>query len=75
MNDERIRDIEKVNKLSHNGGPCYIFWHEESGGEVHRIWDTLFLFSVAQYGGNTQYEGAFRLDEVEKLVDLAHTWT
>ena len=67
-------DISKVRSLGH-GQSCTIFWFEEGGGEVHRIWDTLLLFEIPQYGGEGRYEGSFNLDEIEKLVDIAYTWT
>lgn len=72
---EREKDIEKVKALPPFGANCTVFWHEDGGGEVYRIWDTLFLFSIPQYGGEGSFEGAFGLGDVEKLVDLAHTWT
>jgi hypothetical protein len=70
----REQDIEEAKALGH-GGNCTVFWSEEGGGDVYRIWDTLFLFSIPQYGGEGSFEGAFQLDEIEKLVDLARTWT
>lgn len=72
---EREKDIEKVKSLPPFGANCTVFWQEEGGGEVYRIWDTLLLFSIPQYGGKGSFEGAFGLDEVDKLVDLAYTWT
>ncbi len=68
------RDIAKVKALGH-GDNCTVFWHEEGGGEVYRVWDMLFLFEIPQYGGEGRYAGSFDLDGVEQLVDLAHTWT
>ena len=75
MNEERERDILKVKALPPFGGQCTVFWHDGGGGDVYRIWDMLFLFSIPQYGGDGSFEGAFSLGDVEKLVDLAHTWT
>lgn len=72
---ERDSDIAKVKALTSFNNPAYIFWHEEGGGEVHRIWDTYFLFEIPAYGGEGRFSGSFNLNEVEKLVDLAHTWT
>ena len=68
------QDISAVKSLGH-GKHCTVFWSEEGGGEVYKIWDTLFLFSIPQYGGEGRFEGAFQADEIEKLVDLARTWT
>ena len=68
------QDIQAV-KLLLQHESCVIFWSEEGGGEVHRIWNTLFLFEMPQYGGEGRFAQAFRLDEVEELVDLAYTWT
>lgn len=70
----REQDIEAVRTLGH-GGNCAVCWSEEGGGDVYRIWDMLFLFSIPQYGGEGSFEGAFNLNEVENLVDLAGTWT
>lgn len=70
----REQDIATVKAL-HPDKHCTVFWSEEGGGEVYRIRDTLLLFSIPQYGGEGCFEGAFGLNEVEKLVDLAHTWT
>lgn len=70
----RDGDIAAVKSLGHKQ-ECTVFWSEEGGGEVHRVWDTLLLFSIPQYGGEGRFEGAFSLDEVENLVDLARTWT
>ena len=70
----REQDIAAVKALGH-GGNCAVYYAEEGGGDVYRIWDTLFLFSIPQYGGEGRFEGAFDLGEAEKLVDLAHTWT
>jgi len=69
----REQDIAAVKALG-LGGNCTVFWSEGGGGEVHRIWDTLILFSIPQYGGEGSFEGTFKLAEVEKLVDLASTW-
>lgn len=46
----REQDIREVKALL-PGGNCTVFWAEEGGGDVYRIWDTLLLFSVPQYGG------------------------
>ena len=70
----KAQDIQSVKSLGH-GDSCYIFWSEESGGEVYRILDTLFLFEISQYGCAARFHQVFRLDEVEELVDLAYTWT
>ena len=70
----REQDIEAVKAIGH-GGNCAVCWSEGGGGDVYRIYDTLLLFLIPQYGGDGRFEGAFRLDEVEKLVDLAHAWT
>jgi hypothetical protein len=70
----RDEDIAAVTGLGH-GKHCTVSWSEGGGGEVHRIWDTLFLFSIPQYGGEGRFEGVFREAEIEKLVDLSRTWT
>jgi hypothetical protein len=70
----RDQDIQNVRHLSHNE-ICYVRWSEGGGGEVHRIWDWLFLFEIPLYGGAGRYVREFRLDEAESLVDLAYQWT
>lgn len=69
----REQDLEKVRALKHNDS-CYIAWCDGGGGEVHRVWDMLFLFEIPQYGGEGLYEKAFHITWAEQLVDLAHTW-
>lgn len=69
------QDLEKVKELPSFKGNCQIFWSEGRGGDVYRIWDMLFLFEIPLYGGEGRFIGAFNLDEVEKLVKTAHTWT
>lgn len=69
------QDLLKVKSLPPFNASCNVAWSEDGGGEVYRIWDVYFLFSIPQYGGEGSFEGAFGIDEVEKLVDLAHTWT
>lgn len=68
------KDLAKVTALGH-GQSCSVSWHEEGGGEVFLIWDKLVLFEIPQYGGEGRYVGTFDIDDAEKVVDLAHTWT
>lgn len=68
------QDVQAVKTLRH-GEFCNIAWLEEGGGDVYRIWNTLFLFEIPQYGGEGHFIGAFTINEVEKLVDIAHSWT
>jgi len=70
----RAQDIEAVKSLG-QGQSCTVCWSEGGGGEVYRIWDTLFLFSIPQYGGEGTFEKAYSVDEAEQLVDMARTWT
>lgn len=70
----REKDIGKVKNLTAGENTCYVNWYDGGGGAVHLIEDKLFLYSIPQYGGLAAYEGTFGLNEVEKLVDLAHTW-
>ena len=69
------QDIQKLKSLSPMNGNCQVFWFEGGGGDVYRIFDTFYLNYVTAYGGNEYFEGAFEIEDVEKLVDLAHTWT
>ena len=71
---ERDEDIAKVKALGHMG-ECDIFMREEGGGNVFRIWDTLFLFEIPQYGGQPRFQDAYGTDDAEKLVDCVHSWT
>ena len=68
------QDIQEVNLLL-PGGSCHVAWSEEGGGKVHRALDTLYLFSIPQYGGEDRLEGEFRLKDAGELVKLAHAWT
>lgn len=72
--NEFEEDVEAVKKL-HDGKVAYIAWSEESGGEVHRIWDDYFLFSIPLYGGEGNYKGHFNKRQIEEMVKLAHSWT
>ena len=67
-------ELLKVQALSHMDN-CTIFWHEESGGDVYRIWDTFFLFEIPHYGGEGTFAGAFDASELNSLLLLASTWT
>lgn len=72
MNKEN--DIKKVKELQH-GENCVIFWAEEGGGEVYRIWDTLFLFEIPQYGGEGNFVNSYHINQLEELVNEAYSWT
>ena len=68
------QDIANVKKLYH-GEHCTVGQSEGGGGEVYRIWNTYFLFSIPQYGGEGNFERAFTSTQIEQLVDNAHSWT
>ena len=67
MMKTREQDILAVKALGHQQ-QCCVAWSVGGGGEVHRIWDTLFLFSIPLYGGEGHFEGPYELDEIECLV-------
>lgn len=67
-------ELSKVNSLSHRE-TCTIFWSEEGGGEVYRLWDVLFLFTIPQYGGEGQYQGDFKIQDADKLVAMVGALT
>jgi hypothetical protein len=69
-----MTDKIKIQNLTDNCR-CYIHWFEESGGEVERIGDKLHLYEIPQYGGEGRFAGVFELNEVDKLLDLAYSWT
>lgn len=69
------RYIQLLKYLSPANGNCTVFWFDGGGGSVYRMFDTFYLNYVAQYGGNEQFEGAFEIEDMDKLVDLAHTFT
>jgi hypothetical protein len=68
------QDMHAVRDLCH-GDNCQIAWSEEGGGDVYRLEEMLFLFSIPQYGGKSRYENCFHRDDAEKLVALARSWT
>ena len=70
------QDIQKVKNLKPRH-VCYVNWHEEGGGEVHRSADTLILFYIPQYGGDGYLVGKFDFNDegIEALVKEAHSWT
>ena len=69
-------DIQKVTNLLPRN-VCYINWHEEGGGEVHRSADRLFLYCIPQYGGEGHLVGEFDFNEegIKALVKEANSWT
>ena len=71
----REDDKEKLKKLCSWSEDCYINWREAGGGQVFRARDQWFLFEIPQYGGEGRYVGAFSLDELDKLLDIAYSWT
>ena len=70
------QDIQKVKNLKPRH-VCYVNWHEEGGGEVHRSADRLFLFCIPQYGGDGYLVGEFVFNDegIRALVKEAHSWT
>jgi hypothetical protein len=68
----RNKDKIKIQNLADNCC-CYINWFEESGGEVCRIKDKLYLYEILYVGEHIA--GVFELNEVDKLLDLAYSWT
>jgi hypothetical protein len=75
MTDEEILDIQKVKNLSPRH-VCYINWHEDGGGEVHRSSDTLFLYCIPQYGGygHLVREYDFTDEGIKALVKEVYSW-
>lgn len=70
----RESDLEKLKKL-HHGKECTVFWFEESGGLVHKLWDVYVLFEVSGYGGNITMAGTFTIEQLDDLLDVAYGWT
>jgi hypothetical protein len=70
------KDKDKI-KLQNLSDNCYynFNWAEEGGSEVERIGDKLHLYEIPQYGGEGRLAGVFELNEVDKLLDLAYSWT
>jgi hypothetical protein len=69
-------DIQKVKNLLPRQ-VCYINWHEDGGGEVHRSADRLFLYEIPQFGGEGFLVGEFEFNDegIKNLVKEAHSWT
>lgn len=72
--NNRTKDKIKIQNLTDNCC-CDINWVEEGGSEVERIGDKLHLYEIPQYGGEGRLAGVFELNEVDKLLDLAYSWT
>ena len=59
-----------------NGVPEYINWSKEGGAEVHRVnYNWYVLFRITQYGGSPHYEGTFYENDIDRLIELAFSWT
>lgn len=74
MGTNKAEDRKKLEQLPH-GKECTVFWFEEGGGLVYRVWDMYVLFEVPQYGGEPNYEGTFHERQIDELLDLAYSWT
>lgn len=70
----REQDLENLKALGHKQ-QCTVAWPEGGGGEVHYIWDTYFLYSIPQYGGEGAFEGLFTDMDFEEILDIAYSWT
>ena len=68
------QDITALRAMPHLGEE-FVFWSEEGGGQVFRVFDTYVLFSVPSYGGEPRYDGIYRSDQLQSLVETAYSWT
>ena len=67
-------DLEQLQNMKHT--QCqYVNWHEEGGGEVYRVNDVYVLFEIPIFGGEPNYVGTYHRKELNKLVDMAYSWT
>lgn len=49
---------------------------QDGGAQVYCVnYDWYVLFEIPLYGGEPMYSGIFYKNELEKLVDLALSWT
>jgi len=71
---QKDRDLELLQKMMPTQWR-YVNWHEEGGGEVQRVHDVYVLFEIPQYGGQPQYVGTYHRQELNKLVDMAYSFT
>ena len=67
-----MTDKIKIQNLTDNCC-CYIDSFDEFGGKVCHIKDKLYLYEIL-YGAE-HFAGVFELNEVDKLLDLAYSWT
>lgn len=73
MARSREEDLAELKKLQH-GKECTVFWFEESGGLVHRLWDVYVLFEATS-GGRITMAGSFTDQQFDELLDTAYGWT
>jgi hypothetical protein len=71
---DRDKDLQALQEMTHEQWQ-YVNWFEEGGGEVLKVYDVYVLFEVPQYGGQPRYVGTYLEDELNKLVDMAYSWT
>ncbi len=74
MNYQEKQDLVKLRGMM-NGDNVQINWHDEGGGDVYKVNYCYVLFEVPQYGGESTLIGAFELDDLDKLIKEAHSWT
>lgn len=70
----RAKDKELISKLGHQQR-VNVFWFEDGGAEVFKLWDTLVLFEIPQYGGEGRFTATYHESEVDSLLDRVYSWT
>jgi len=68
------KDLDKIKALK-NGERCYFNMFQDGGAVCYRCNDMFLLFSIPLYGGKEAYENTYYESDVEKMIELAYTWT
>jgi hypothetical protein len=70
------RDEDKTALLNmKNGHNELVNWFEESGGEVYLVnYDWFVLFEVTS-SGKDSYANTYHRNDIDKLLDVAYSWT
>lgn len=69
-----MTDKEKIQNLK-DGESIVIHFLHDSGAEVWRKNDYLFLFEIPVYGGSPKYSSVYSLNRIDDLIYEYQSWT
>jgi len=71
---DQTHDKEKLLNMK-PGDTEYVNWFEEGGGEVEFNGKEYLLYEIPQYGGVGMLTGSYTVDEIDRLLNIAYSWT